>query len=94
MRKWIAITLALASVTSLAACGTPQGDRAVTGAALGGAAGAIIGGAATGKAGGALAGAAIGAAGGAMIGAATTPKRCARYAYDYYGNPVCTAYYR
>ena len=62
--------------------------------ALGGAAGAIIGAAASGGRGsGALAGAAIGAAGGAMVGAATTPRRCARFGYDYNGNRVCVRYY-
>ena len=48
---------------SLGACATEQGNRAATGAVLGGAAGAVIGGAATGRGSGALAGAAIGAAG-------------------------------
>lgn len=73
---------------SLAACGTTQGDRALTGAALGGAAGAVIGGVSSGTTGGAVVGGAIGAAGGAMIGAATAPKqRC--YYSQYYGRTVC-----
>jgi hypothetical protein len=76
---------------TLAACsgtGSTQGDRALTGAALGGTAGAVIGGLASGTAGGALAGAAIGGVGGAMVGAATTPReRC--YFSRYYGRTVC-----
>lgn len=76
---------------SLAACSSQrEQDRALTGAALGGAAGAVVGGASTGTVGGAVAGGAIGAAGGAMIGAATTPRRrCYR---DAYGNRYCDAY--
>jgi hypothetical protein len=93
MHKCLLISAALATVLAGGGCtNTPEGDRAVGGALLGGAAGAIIGGAATGRPGGALAGGAIGAASGAMIGAATTP-RCARYGYDYYGNYVCLQFY-
>ena len=88
MRKLIIISsLALA----LGACSSQrEQDRALTGAALGGAAGAVVGGATTGTVGGAVAGGAIGAAGGAMVGAATTPRRnCYR---DAYGNHYCEAY--
>jgi len=61
---------------ALAGCSPRESDRALTGAAVGGAAGAVIGGAATGRAGGALAGAAVGAATGAAVGAATAAPRC------------------
>jgi hypothetical protein len=83
----------LAGVTalSLGACAqTESGDRALTGAALGGATGAVIGGVATGRASGALAGGAIGAAGGAVVGAATTPRRDCYY--DSYGRRICDYY--
>ncbi|PSC05177.1 hypothetical protein SLNSH_10205 [Alsobacter soli] len=89
MKKILMIS---AVALSLGACATEEGNRAVTGAALGGAAGAVIGGAATGRAGGALAGAAIGAAGGAVVGAATTPRRAADCYYDAYGRRVCDYY--
>ena len=96
MKKVILTALALATAVSLAGCNTPQ-DRAMGGALIGGAAGTAIGAAATGKAGGAIAGGIIGAAGGAIVGGATAPQqqqpRCARWGYDYYGNPVCTRYY-
>lgn len=88
MRKFIILSsLALA----LSACNSQrQQDRALTGAALGGAAGALVGGATTGTVGGAVAGGAIGAVGGAMVGAATTPRRsCYR---DAYGNRYCETY--
>jgi hypothetical protein len=94
MRKMIA-ALALVAALPMAGCYTP-GERALGGAALGGAGGAIIGSAVSGgRASGALAGAAIGAASGAVVGAATAPRggRCAQWDYDYYGNPVCVGYY-
>ena len=85
MKKiFIASTFALA----LAGCGTTQGDRALGGAALGGATGAVVGGLASGTAGGALAGGAIGAAGGAIIGGATAP-RYDRCYIDSYGREIC-----
>lgn len=93
MKKTFLIALALASAVSLGGCYTPQ-DRAAGGALIGGATGAAVGAAATGRAGGAVAGGLIGAATGAVVGAATAPHRCARWGYDYYGNPVCVAYYR
>ncbi len=88
MRK---ILLTASVALSLGACAqTEANNRALTGAALGGATGAVVGGLATGKAGGALAGGAIGAAGGAMIGAATTPQR--QCYYDEWGRRVCDYY--
>jgi osmotically inducible lipoprotein OsmB len=93
MKKCLLILAALAAALTAGACGNTEGDRAVGGALMGGAAGAIIGGAATGRASGALAGGAIGAASGAVVGAATTPRQCVRYGYDYYGNYVCIQYY-
>lgn len=83
MRK---LLLCSALAVSLGACNSYQSDRALTGAAVGGAAGAVVGGAATGRASGALAGAAVGAAGGAVAGAATAQPRCG---YDVYGRWVC-----
>jgi hypothetical protein len=93
MKKAILLAATLASSLALAGCQTERDTRAANGAVIGGATGALIGGLATGRAGGALAGAAIGAAGGAVVGAASTPRRCARYGYDYYGNTVCVSYY-
>jgi osmotically inducible lipoprotein OsmB len=93
MKKAILLAGAIVMALPLAACNNRDpGDRALGGAALGGAAGALIGAAATGRACGAIAGAAIGAAGGAIVGASTTPRRCIRSGYDYYGNPVCLRY--
>ncbi|MDB5508857.1 MAG: hypothetical protein JWL93_1326 [Hyphomicrobiales bacterium] len=91
MKKAV-FAVALLAALPLAGCNTP-GERAAGGAAIGGLTGAAIGGLATGRPGGALAGAAIGAVGGAVIGGATAP-RCARYGYDYYGEPVCVRYYQ
>ncbi|MCP8937272.1 hypothetical protein NK718_01985 [Alsobacter sp. SYSU M60028] len=90
MRK---IVLAASVALSLGACAQTEADnRALTGAALGGATGAVVGGLATGKAGGALAGGAIGAAGGAILGAATTPRRYGDCYYDGWGRRVCNYY--
>lgn len=81
----VAVALSLAACTGT---GSQQGDRALTGAAIGAAGGALIGGLATGRAGGAVAGGIIGAAGGAIIGGATAPReRC--YYSNYYGRTVC-----
>jgi hypothetical protein len=93
------VSLKIASVVGLAAllagCYSP-GERAVGGAALGGAGGALVGAAVSGgRAGPTLAGAAVGAATGAMVGAATAEPgyrggyRCARWGYDGYGEPIC-----
>jgi hypothetical protein len=88
MKKLIAISAVGLTLAACTGTGTAQGDRALTGAAVGGAAGAVIGGIATGRGSGALAGAAIGAAGGAIVGAATTPReQC--YWSDYYGRTIC-----
>jgi hypothetical protein len=108
MQKIFRLTILFISSLALAGCGYTPEQRAVSGAALGGATGAAIG-AATGRgAGAALAGGALGAATGAIVGATTAPPppppgyygappppppRCARFGYDAYGNQVCMAYY-
>ena len=92
MKKTIALTGALLTAFSVAACNTPE-DRALGGAAIGAASGAAIGGLATGRVGGAVAGGVIGAVAGGVIGGATAPRRCYRRAYDYNGNLVCAEYY-
>src|SRR5262245_55804727 len=64
--------LAVAAIASLAAaCGTTPGERALSGGALGAAAGAVIGNNTTGHP---ATGAVIGGAIGAGVGAATTPQ--------------------
>jgi hypothetical protein len=100
MKKWIALSLALAAAPSLAGCDTPQGQNAAGGAIVGGTTGALLGAALTGRPGGALVGGVTGAATGAMVASAATPPgppppppRCAEFYYDYYGNRVCRAYY-
>jgi osmotically inducible lipoprotein OsmB len=88
MKKYVTFAT-LAAALALGGCYTPE-QRAVGGAALGGATGAAIGGIASGTAGGAVAGGLIGAAGGAIIGAATAPpppRRC--YWSRYYQRTVC-----
>jgi hypothetical protein len=94
LRKTVILASALAVALPLAGCYTP-GERAAGGGIIGGLGGAAIGAAASGGlAGPTIAGAAIGAASGALIGAATAPpRRCARWARDYYGGRVCVAYY-
>jgi hypothetical protein len=101
MKKGISLVAALATALAVSGCNAYNpNDRALGGAALGGATGAVIGGAASGTPGGALAGAAIGAASGAILGAATTPQppryrpRCAEFEVDYYGNRHCIAWYQ
>jgi hypothetical protein len=108
MQKIFLLTILIISAVALAGCGYTPEQRGVSGAALGGATGAAIG-AATGRGvGAAVAGGALGAATGAVVGAATAPPpppgyygappppppRCARFAYDDYGNQYCAAYYR
>jgi len=102
MKKFIGLSLVLATALSLSACNTPQGQNAANGAVVGGATGAILGGVLTNRPGGALLGGLAGATAGAMIGSASTPqdpgyapppRRCAEFYYDYYGNRVCRAYY-
>jgi hypothetical protein len=85
MRKIFPLTILIISAVALAGCGYTPEQRGVSGAALGGATGAAIG---------------------AVVGAATAPPpppppyygapppRCARFAYDAYGNQYCAAYYR
>jgi hypothetical protein len=70
MRK---ILLIVAAASVLAGCQTAREDRALGGAALGGATGAVIGGLAGGSAGSAVAGGVAGAAAGGILGAATAP---------------------
>ena len=106
MQKIFPLTILIISPIALAGCGYTPEQRAVSGAALGGATGAAIGAATHGGAGAALAGGALGAATGAIVGANTAPPppppppyygapppRCARFGYDAYGNQVCMAYY-
>ncbi len=109
MRKSFPLTILIISSIALAGCGYTPEERAVSGAAIGGATGAAIGAATGGRAGAVLAGGALGAATGAIVGANTAPPppppppgyygappppRCARIGYDAYGNQVCIAYYR
>ncbi len=70
MKKSTSLIL-ITLVSSLAACGTDPGERAVTGAGIG-AAGGAIGGALLGNP---LAGAAIGGAAGAATGGLTSPNQ-------------------
>ena len=109
MRKIFPLTILIISSIALSGCGYTPEQRAVSGAALGGATGAAIGAATGGRAGAVLAGGALGAATGAIVGANTAPPppppppgyygappppaRCARFGYDAYGNQVCMAYY-
>ncbi len=87
MKKIVAVCAVALSLAACTGTGSVKGDRALTGAALGGAGGALIGGLASNSVGGALAGGAIGAAGGAIIGAATAPpERCY---YDNRGRRYC-----
>ncbi|MDI9848187.1 hypothetical protein QM467_09010 [Rhodoblastus sp. 17X3] len=96
MKKTILATVAFAACLGLSGCYTPQ-DRAIGGAALGGATGAAIGGLASGTAGGAVAGGILGAAAGGIIGANTAPppprRRCAEFEVDPYGGRHCVAWY-
>jgi hypothetical protein len=106
MQKIFPLTILIISLIALAGCGYTPEQRAVSGAALGGATGAAIGAAAGRGPGAALAGGALGAATGAIVGANTAPPppppppgyygpppRCARFGFDAYGNQVCMAYY-
>jgi hypothetical protein len=106
MQKIFPLTMLIILSIALAGCGYTPEQRAVSGAALGGATGAAIGAATHGGVGAALAGGALGAATGAVVGANTAPPppppgyygappppRCARVGYDAYGNQVCMAYY-
>ncbi len=87
MKRIVAITAVALSLAACTGTGTQKGDRALTGAAIGGAGGALIGGLASNSVGGAVAGGVIGAAGGAIVGAATAPpERCY---YDSRGRRYC-----
>lgn len=70
MRKMSDLTLVVALAGGLAACGQSTGDRALSGAGLGAAAGAGVG-ALTGTS--VVGGAALGAAAGGATGALTSP---------------------
>ncbi|MDB5651650.1 MAG: hypothetical protein JWL62_3170 [Hyphomicrobiales bacterium] len=86
------ILLVSALALTLGACSSARDNRMLTGAAIGGAAGAVVGGVATGTGGGALIGGAIGAAGGAVIADATRPRYHHRrhcYYSSRYGKTVC-----
>jgi len=72
MKRITLPTLLAVAAVSLGACGYSQGDRALSGAAIGAGAGSV-GGAVLG--GDPVAGALIGGAGGAAIGAFTDPKQ-------------------
>ncbi len=94
MKRILSVAIVALTAGSLGACYSPE-ERALGGAAVGGAAGAVIGGLATGRVGGAVAGGIIGAAGGAIVGAATAPRpacppRAPYLRYDAYGNPFCS----
>lgn len=93
MKKLTSISAVAILVGGLVACNTPE-ERAVGGGLIGAGAGALIGSAVTGgRASGAWTGAAIGGLAGAAVGATSGRRECARWRRDYYGNPVCVAYY-
>ena len=94
LKKSLIAAVIMAAALPLIGCNSP-GERAAGGGIIGGLGGAAIGAAVSGGlAGPTIAGAAIGAASGAVIGAATAPpRRCARWAHDYYGGRFCVAYY-
>ncbi len=96
MKRLASFTCACVLTLALAGCGNAPDQRAASGAVIGGATGALIGGAATGRAGGAVAGGILGAATGAIIGGTSRPYyvRCARFAFDDYGNRFCVQRYR
>jgi hypothetical protein len=86
--------LIIATTLCLVGCGSPYnaGDRASSGALIGGAGGAAIGGLAGGGT-GALIGGGAGALGGAAVGAATTPSpRYGSYSSSYGGSGGGYAY--
>ena len=68
----LGVTIAfLVAATALAGCGTTQGDRALSGGAIGAAGGAVIGA----LVGAPAVGAVVGAGAGAVAGAATSPSQ-------------------
>ncbi|ACB95962.1 hypothetical protein [Beijerinckia indica] len=96
MNKIMSMAAGFLVVLALAGCGYTPEQRALSGAALGGASGAAIGAAAGNSPGAAVAGGLLGAATGGLVGAATAPPPpppppppCQRYAYDEYGRPFC-----
>jgi len=66
MKKFSLTFVVMTTAISLGACGYTPGQRATSGALIGGTTGALIGGAATHTWGGAAVGGALGAAGGAI----------------------------
>jgi uncharacterized membrane protein len=77
MKKFLVFS---AIALGVAACGSTPQDRALSGAAIGGASGAVIGGATAGTT-GAIVGGAGGAAAGAIVGGATAPRQHHYYRY-------------
>ena len=75
MRNLVLVTALVAGSFALAGCQTARQDRQLSGALIGGGAGAIIGGM-TGGGTGALIGGAVGAAAGTVIADATRPGQC------------------
>jgi hypothetical protein len=71
MSKIATTGILLAGAIALSACGYSQGDRALSGGALGAAGGAAIGGLTGGSV---LGGAVLGGAAGAVAGAVTSPR--------------------
>jgi osmotically inducible lipoprotein OsmB len=71
MKKFTTAGVLFAGVLALSACGYSQGDRALSGGALGAAGGAAIGGLTGGSV---LGGAVLGGAAGAAAGALTSPR--------------------
>ena len=78
MRKLVLVTTLVAGSIALAGCQTAREDRQLSGALIGGGAGAIIGGV-TGGGTGALIGGAVGAVAGTVIADATRPGYCRYY---------------
>lgn len=88
MSKFAAVAVAATGLL-MAACNHMPGDRTLTGALVGGVAGAGIGQAVGGTTAATLTGAAIGAGTGAVVGAASEARTCVAYdefgrAYRYY----------
>lgn len=88
MKKTIIAVTLIAGVAAGCNSNDPT-DRALGGAAIGGASAGLIAAAAGANPGTTLGVAAAGAAGGAVLGAATTPERCYR---DAAGYRVCRRY--
>jgi hypothetical protein len=92
--------LELAVAVLVSACEAPRQQNALGGGAPVGGTGALVG---SPVSGGSADAATLGATSSAMIGAAATPqptyaggpapRGCARWANDYNGNRICTAFY-